>query len=53
MDYRYTDDLTHDPYSAKRGLWFSHMGWIFEKPHYTRMKYVDKSDLDNDPGTYW
>ncbi|KAJ3296883.1 hypothetical protein HDU79_005465 [Rhizoclosmatium sp. JEL0117] len=37
LHHRYTDDAIHDPYSATRGFWFSHMGWIFEKPTYTRM----------------
>lgn len=36
-------------YSATRGLWWSHMGWIFWKPNYERMELVDREDLDNDP----
>ncbi|MFL9458237.1 acyl-CoA desaturase [Tolypothrix bouteillei VB521301_2] len=27
----YTEDLDKDPYSAKRGFWWSHMGWILYK----------------------
>ncbi|KAI9331174.1 fatty acid desaturase-domain-containing protein [Obelidium mucronatum] len=49
LHHRYTDDSIHDPYSATRGFWFSHMGWIFEKPTYTRMTLVDASDLNSDP----
>ncbi|KAJ3062466.1 hypothetical protein HDU98_001684, partial [Podochytrium sp. JEL0797] len=49
LHHRYTDDSIHDPYSASRGFWFSHMGWIFEKPTYTRMALVDASDLNDDP----
>ena len=26
--HRFVDDWDKDPYSAKRGFWFSHMGWI-------------------------
>ena len=26
--HRFVDDVDKDPYSAKRGFWFSHMGWI-------------------------
>jgi stearoyl-CoA desaturase (Delta-9 desaturase) len=46
--FRWTD-TEHDPYSAAKGFWFSHMGWIFKKPHYPRMKLIDASDLNADP----
>ncbi|KAJ3326811.1 hypothetical protein HDU76_012630 [Blyttiomyces sp. JEL0837] len=49
LHHRYTDDNVNDPYSAKKGFWFSHMGWIFEKPVYPRMKMVDAKDLNEDP----
>jgi len=26
--HRFVDDVERDPYSARRGFWFSHMGWI-------------------------
>lgn len=29
--HTYTEDLDKDPYSAKRGFWWSHMGWLFYK----------------------
>jgi stearoyl-CoA desaturase (delta-9 desaturase) len=48
LHHRYTD-TEHDPYDATRGFWYSHMGWIFERPEYTRMKWIDKSDLESDP----
>ena len=48
LHHRYTDS-EHDPYDATRGFWFSHILWMFEKPHYTRLKWVDSSDLDADP----
>jgi stearoyl-CoA desaturase (Delta-9 desaturase) len=48
LHHRYTDTV-HDPYDATRGFWYSHMGWLFERPEYTRMKWIDKSDLDADP----
>jgi len=28
IHHRHVDDVDHDPYSAKRGLWFSHIGWM-------------------------
>lgn len=48
LHHRYTD-TNDDPYDAKKGLWFSHMGWIFEKPFYPKLKLVDASDLMADP----
>ena len=47
---RFTDDPIHDPYSATRGLWFAHCGWIFRRPNYPRMKLIEKDDLESDPG---
>ncbi|KAJ3401796.1 hypothetical protein HDV05_000266 [Chytridiales sp. JEL 0842] len=49
LHHRYTDDLDNDPYAAAKGFWFSHMGWIFGKPKYTRMKLIEKADLEADP----
>lgn len=28
IHHRHVDDVDHDPYSAKRGFWFSHIGWM-------------------------
>uniref|UniRef100_D8PRD9 Cytochrome b5 heme-binding domain-containing protein n=1 Tax=Schizophyllum commune (strain H4-8 / FGSC 9210) TaxID=578458 RepID=D8PRD9_SCHCM len=36
-------------YAATRGLFYSHMGWIFYKPVYERIGLVDRQDLDSDP----
>ncbi|KIL00840.1 hypothetical protein PAXRUDRAFT_790237 [Paxillus rubicundulus Ve08.2h10] len=49
LRHRFTDDPIHDPYAATRGLLYSHMGWIFFKPKYERIEWVDREDLDNDP----
>lgn len=49
LHHRFTDDPVHDPYAATRGLFYSHMGWIFYKPKYERMGLVDRQDLDSDP----
>ncbi|KAJ7161251.1 hypothetical protein C8R43DRAFT_880841 [Mycena crocata] len=49
LHHRFTDDPVHDPYAATRGLFYSHMGWIFYKPTYERMELVDREDLDSDP----
>ena len=29
--HTYTEDINKDPYSAKRGFWWSHMGWLLYK----------------------
>ncbi|KAF5312206.1 hypothetical protein D9619_002627 [Psilocybe cf. subviscida] len=46
---RFTDDLLHDPYAATRGLFYSHMGWIFYKPTYEKMELIERDDLERDP----
>lgn len=48
---RFTDDPIHDPYSATRGLWFAHCGWIFRRPNYPRLKLIEKDDLEDDIGS--
>ena len=37
-------------YAATRGLFYSHMGWIFYKPTYERMGLIERDDLESDPG---
>lgn len=29
--HRHVDDIDQDPYSAKRGFWFSHIGWMLRE----------------------
>jgi hypothetical protein len=44
-------DTDADPYNAERGLWYSHIGWLFEAPLYTdKRKLINMSDMNNDPG---
>jgi fatty-acid desaturase len=41
-----------DPHDARRGFWFAHMGWLFQKEHKAvkeKEATIDLSDLDNDP----
>jgi hypothetical protein len=38
-------------YAATRGLFYSHMGWIFYKPTYERMDLIERHDLESDPGS--
>ncbi|PLW34777.1 hypothetical protein PCANC_23692 [Puccinia coronata f. sp. avenae] len=48
LHHRWTDS-EFDPYNSKKGLFFSHMGWIFRKPKYEKLKLIDQSDLNRDP----
>ncbi|KIM31991.1 hypothetical protein M408DRAFT_327367 [Serendipita vermifera MAFF 305830] len=41
--------IQHCIYAATRGLFFSHMGWIFRKPVYEKITLIEKDDLDRDP----
>ncbi|KAF2144775.1 uncharacterized protein K452DRAFT_266873 [Aplosporella prunicola CBS 121167] len=45
--HRYTD-TEKDPYSVKKGLWYSHMGWILMKQNPKRIGRTDISDLNDD-----
>ncbi|GAA94643.1 hypothetical protein E5Q_01296 [Mixia osmundae IAM 14324] len=48
LHHRWTDS-DDDPYDAQKGLFFSHMGWIFRKPSYPKMPLIERRDLDSDP----
>ncbi|KAM0788281.1 hypothetical protein ACM66B_001427 [Microbotryomycetes sp. NB124-2] len=48
LHHRFTD-TDSDPYNAQKGLYHSHMGWIFRKPDYPLMKLIDRKDLEADP----
>lgn len=45
-------DTDDDPHNAKKGLWYSHMGWIFEKVRYEKAMLISLDDLNRDPSTY-
>jgi stearoyl-CoA desaturase (delta-9 desaturase) len=47
--HRYVDDVDQDPYSAKRGFWFSHMGWILRDYPSGRNDFTNAKDLERDP----
>lgn len=50
--HRYTD-TDKDPYSVRKGLLYSHMGWLVMKQDPTRRGGVDISDLTADPIVVW
>ena len=47
--HRYVDDNERDPYSAGRGLWFSHMGWMLRKYQTNESDFSNAKDLQRDP----
>lgn len=54
VHHRYVDDNDKDPYSAQRGFWYSHMGWMLRD--YNSEQYSDYSnapDLKRDPVVMW
>jgi len=44
--HRYTD-TKFDPYNSRRGLFYSHIGWLFWKPKVEDIGPVDTSDLSS------
>jgi len=50
MHHKYVD-TNADPYSSARGVFFSHIGWIFVEKHpdvIKKGKGIDMSDMEND-----
>ena len=54
MHHRFVDDLQKDPYTAKRGFWFSHIGWMV-RDYGTDQgpEYKNCGDLKKDPIVMW
>ncbi|KAI5777831.1 hypothetical protein EDC01DRAFT_635493 [Geopyxis carbonaria] len=50
--HRYTD-TDKDPYSVRKGLLYSHMGWMIMKQNPKRIGRTDISDLNEDPVVVW
>lgn len=49
VHHRYVDDNDKDPYSAKRGFWFSHIGWMLYDYPSGRNDFSNIPDLTRDP----
>lgn len=49
VHHREVDDVDLDPYSAKRGLWYSHMGWMLRDEQSHRIDFANIRDLEKDP----
>jgi len=50
--HRYTD-TDKDPYNAKRGFWYAHMGWMLQKQNLKNIGFADITDLQRDPMIMW
>jgi stearoyl-CoA desaturase (Delta-9 desaturase) len=53
VHHRFIDDPERDPYCARRGFWFSHIGWMLRSypsgdPDFTAVR-----DLQRDPMVMW
>ncbi len=51
--HRHVDDNNVDPYSAGRGLWFSHMGWMLRDWPTNADDFNNVPDLQRDPIVMW
>ena len=51
--HRYVDSNEQDPYSAGRGLWFSHMGWMLREYETNDADFSNARDLERDPVVMW
>jgi len=53
VHHRHCDDVDKDPYSAKRGLWFSHMGWMLREYPSGRVDFSNVKNIMKDPIVMW
>jgi len=51
--HRFVDDNDNDPYSAKRGFWFSHIGWMLRDYPSGKVDFANVPDLQRDPVLMW
>lgn len=49
IHHRHVDDEDQDPYSARRGLWFSHIGWMLRNYPSSALDFRNARDLKDDP----
>ncbi len=51
--HRHVDDVELDPYSAKKGLWFSHLGWMIRNYPASADDFSNAKDLQRDKIVMW
>jgi stearoyl-CoA desaturase (delta-9 desaturase) len=49
VHHRYIDDVDRDPYCARRGFWFSHIGWMLRHYPGGEPDFSTVRDLERDP----
>jgi stearoyl-CoA desaturase (Delta-9 desaturase) len=49
----HADDNELDPYSANKGFWYSHFGWMLRDYAVTRTNLSNVKDLEKDPVLLW
>jgi len=50
--HRYTD-TDKDPYNARKGFMYSHIGWMLQKQNAKNIGFADITDLQQDPMITW
>lgn len=54
IHHKHVDNNDKDPYSAKRGFWYSHIGWMCrEYQTYRYTNYKNARDIQKDPIVMW
>ncbi|HVC01913.1 MAG TPA: fatty acid desaturase [Steroidobacteraceae bacterium] len=53
VHHRFIDDLDKDPYCARRGFWFSHIGWMLRNYPSGESDYGTVRDLQRDRLVVW
>jgi len=53
VHHRYIDDPERDPYCARRGFWFSHIGWMLRNYPSGEVDLGTVRDLQQDPLVMW
>ncbi|MGA2861260.1 MAG: fatty acid desaturase [Steroidobacteraceae bacterium] len=53
VHHRYIDDPERDPYCARRGFWFSHIGWMLRSYPSGEPDFSTVRDLQRDPLVMW
>jgi stearoyl-CoA desaturase (delta-9 desaturase) len=53
VHHRYIDDPERDPYCARRGFWFSHIGWMLRSYPSGEVDLALVRDLERDPIVAW
>lgn len=49
VHHREVDDVVRDPYSARRGLWYSHIGWMLRDEESHKLDFSNARDIEEDP----